>query len=153
MSRIAPYQNASVHKLRQLFASLRPPQPDNMTGFFRARFVGPFWMRLSGPSTLSVTGLPGWQGKRFLGNAKATNVLLIKGQHREALSMTVVAGPSLEDGKAGVALHYGLDAPRPWRWVRDELRAIDENTILGITIVDAPILRYFRFPFVLERAE
>jgi hypothetical protein len=152
MSSLVPCLNVLVTQLRRLFARLQPPEAGQLNGFFRARFVGPFWMRWSGPSTLSLTGLPGWQGKRFLGNAQATNVLKVKGQEREALRMTVVPGQSLVDGKAGIALHYGTEAPRPWRWVRDELRVIDENTILGITIVDAPVIRHFRFPFVLERA-
>lgn len=144
--------NASVHQLRLLFSQLQPPEHQHLGGFFRARFVGPFWMRRSGPSVLKLMGLPGWQGKRFLGNAQATNVLLIKGQEFEALRMTMVLGPSMEDGKTGLALHYEKTAPWPWRRVRDELRALDEHRILGITIVDAPLLKHFRFPFILERA-
>ena len=58
-------------------------------------------------------------------------------------------------GKPGVALHYvpqdGKPAPTPWRWVRDELRAVDDDTLLGFTVVDLPLLRRMAFPFLLTR--
>ena len=41
--------------------------------------------------------------------------------------------------------------PVPWRWVTDELRALDEHTLLGMTRLDLPLLRRFVFPFLLER--
>ena len=69
----------------------------------------------------------------------------------EALVMTVEEGISMIDGKLGVALRYGAEAPIPWCWVRDEIRAVDDRTLLGITIVDIPVLRHFCFPFLLVR--
>jgi hypothetical protein len=56
------------------------------------------------------------------------------------------------DGQPGVALHYGAEAPLPWRWVTDELRQIDQHRVLGMTVIDLPILRHWAFPFLLERA-
>ncbi len=141
-----------VAELRQLFAQLAPPEDAQLQGFFRAHWIGPLWMRRSGPATLALTGLPGWQGKRFLGQGQATNVLKMRGQELEALRMQVVHGPSQIDAQPAASLLYGDEAPRPWRWVRDELRALDERMILGITIVDRPWLRHFHFPFLLERA-
>lgn len=45
----------------------------------------------------------------------------------------------------------GVPAPFPWRFVRDELRAVDAPTLLGMTVVDLPVLRHLAFPFLLER--
>lgn len=146
------YRTASVGALKKLYSSLPVPDAKIRHGFFRASFIGPFWMRLSGKPTLELTGLPGWQGKRFITDGTATNVLLRKGERVDALNMTVQDVTSYVDGSAGVALRYGADAPAPWRWVRDELRAIDDNTLLGITFVDVPVLRHFPMPFLLERA-
>lgn len=110
-------------------------------------------MRASARPTLNLTGLPNWQGKRFLTPHTATNVLLSKQGKVDALNMTLTAVTSYVDGKSGLALTYGSDAPAPWRWVRDELRMVDNNTILAITYVDLPILRLFPFPFVLQREQ
>ncbi|MCC1495875.1 hypothetical protein [Alcanivorax sp. 1008] len=143
---------ASIGQLKALYACLALPEPGMCEGFFRARFLGPAWMRASARPTLNLSGLPGWQGKRFTTATSATNVLIHKGQTEERLTMTVTSVKSLVDGSDGLALCYGPDAPRPWRWVRDELRAIDANTLLGITFVDKPLIRLFAFPFLLERA-
>jgi hypothetical protein len=146
-----PQARASIGALKALFSTLPPPDASLRRGFFRASFIGPAWLRATSGPSIAVSGLPGWQGKRFLSPDRATNVLKRKSDLVEALSMTVVSGASLVDGKEGVALVYGPEAPFPWRWVRDELRAVDERTLLGMTVVDAGLLRRLAFPFLLER--
>lgn len=153
----APLHNAAIGTLRNLFATLVPPAPAMRDGFFRARFIGPFWLRAPAPLSVHLLGLPNWQGKRFLTPDTATNQVIRNGQAQEYLRMTVLQGSSLIDGKDGLALHYlvqpdGTPAPAPWRWVRDELRAIDNDTLLGMTVIDQPLLRALAFPFLLERA-
>lgn len=147
------YRSASVKKIKQYFSTLANPTPEQCQGFFAAEFVGPWWMRLAARPTLNLTGLPNWQGKRFLSNHSATNVLLSKKGKIDALNMTLTPVPSYVDGKAGLALTYGSEAPFPWRFVRDELRMIDQNTILAITYVDLPILKLFPMPFSLRRQQ
>ena len=49
--------------------------------------------------------------------------------------------PSSLDGGPVAALSYGADGPVPWRWVTDELRALDERTLLGMTVINLPLLR------------
>lgn len=144
-------RSASIRELKQLFASLPVPDAAMRRGFFRASFVGPFWYRPFGFPSVHLSGLPFWQGKKFLTADTATNILRKGAGVEEYLGMTVVAAPSLIDGKPGVSLRYGAEAPRPWRWVRDELRAVDERTILGVTVIDLPVLRHFCFPFLLVR--
>jgi hypothetical protein len=152
-----PTQSASLRELKRLFSELAPPSPAMRRGFFRARFIGPWWLRATGQPAVEIAGLPGWEGKRFLSEDDATNVVVRRGERGEALAMRVTPGISQVDGVRGVALHYvpagGVPAPLPWRWVRDELRALDDDSILGMTVVDLPLLRRVAFPFLLERAE
>lgn len=141
----------SIAKLKALFSTLQAPNADMRSGFYRAEFIGPWWLRLTARPSVALSGLPGWQGKQFLSNATATNVLRKKGQTRHALLMQCVNGVSQVDGQNGLALHYGADAPLPWRWVRDEIRAVDGQRILGMTIINLPLLRRLSFPFLLVR--
>ncbi|MFN3713703.1 MAG: hypothetical protein ACK4SX_08595 [Alcanivoracaceae bacterium] len=143
--------SASVRDLKVLYARLPVPGVEMRRGFYRAQFIGPWWMRLSGAPTLAITGLPGWQGKRFLTENTGTNVLRRGGRIEERLHMTVEPVTSWVDGSVGLALRYGSEAPAPWRWVRDELRMVDGSTLLGITFVDKPLIRHFPFPFLLVR--
>ena len=142
---------ASLATLRQLFNTLSPAGPDLRNGFFRARFIGPAWLRLSAGPCVALSGLPGWQGKRFLDSSQATNILLRHGKVQEKFHMQCSERPSLIDGRPGVDLSYGEQGPIPWRWLRDELRVLDENTLLGMTVIDLPLLRNLAFPFLLSR--
>lgn len=65
--------------------------------------------------------------------------------------MHCVQGMSLVDGQQGVALNYGADAPIPWRWVKDEMRILDDQTYLCMTVIDLPFIRKLSFPFILRR--
>jgi hypothetical protein len=146
---------ASLRELNALFRTLPAPDEDARRGFFRAEFVGPAFIRLTARPTLEVTGLPGWQGKKFLNAQDATNVLKRGNTTVEHLAMRVTPVTSYVDGKPGLALTYpaqnGKPAPVPWRWVRDEIRQFDDDTILAFTFVDLPLLRHVGFPFLLVR--
>lgn len=149
-------ENAPLAELKALFSSLQPPGEAMRHGFFRASFVGPAWLRHTARPSLELSGLPGWQGKKFLDPEHATNVLLKNGTRVEHLAMRVMPMRSRVDGLPGIALTYppqedGKPAPIPWRWVRDELRAVDGHTILGMTVIELPLLRQFAFPFLLVR--
>jgi hypothetical protein len=61
--------------------------------------------------------------------------------------------PSLVDGKPGVTVQYPKDSPFPWPLVVDELRRLDDTTLLGLTIVNAGFLRKLAFPFLLYYQE
>ena len=87
-----------------------------------------------------------------VGRDSATNVLARCDATIDALSMQARECPSALDGKPVVALTYGASGPIPWRWVTDELRALDDRTLLGMTRIDLPVLRHMVFPFLLERA-
>lgn len=142
---------ASIGELRSVFGSLSAPDAALRDGFYRAQFIGPWWLRASGRPSVALSGLPGWLGKRFLTPDVATNILQQGADTVQALSMTVVPGISQVDGKPGLALHYGKNAAIPWRWVRDELRVLDDKTLLCFTVINLPVLRHLAFPFLLER--
>ncbi|WXL27666.1 hypothetical protein WG219_09490 [Ectopseudomonas mendocina] len=108
-------------------------------------------MRISAGPGLVLGGLPGWQGKRFIDESTATNVLKKGDELVDKLRMGCQEGVSSVDGRRGVALNYGADAPPPWRWIRDELRVLDDDTWLAMTVVDLPLLRCLALPFVLQR--
>lgn len=141
----------SLMHLRQVFGPLPAPPVAMRSGFYLARFIGPWWLRWSGPLGVALGGLPGWQGKRFLTPDRATNVLLRRGTRVERLELRCSETASRIDGRPSAVLDYGAQAPRPWRWVRDELRALDGHRLLGVTVIDLPGLRGLAFPFLLER--
>ncbi len=148
-----PVQELSLSQCRQLFATLLPPSEAVRCGRFRAQFLGPWWLRLAAGPSIALSGLPGWQGKRFIAPDSATNCLRTRAGEREALSMQCVAESSLVDGRPGLSLRYGERGPIPWRWVRDELRAIDGDTWLCMTVIELPLLRALSFPFLLVRVK
>src|SRR5690554_2327963 len=67
--------NASLRRIRQMFGLLEPAPAEMRAGAFRARFIGPWWLRASAGPSIALSGLLGWWGKRFLDAETATNVL------------------------------------------------------------------------------
>ena len=141
----------SLSEIRSMYKTL-PSTPSNMcTGEYKAEFIGPWWLRKSAAPSLHLSGLGGWFGKKFLNASTVTNILINSGQRIEILQMRCLEEPSLLDGQVTVALHYGPNSPIPWRWVVDELRQLDDQTMLCMTVINLPILRNFSFPFILSR--
>jgi hypothetical protein len=141
----------SLKTLRQVFSELPPAPTTARSGFYRARFIGPAWLRLGAGPSVALGGLPGWQGKRFIDPFTATNVLRRREQLVEKFTMHSNERPSLVDGKPGVDLSYGSTGPIPWRWLRDELRQLDDDTLLGMTVIELPLFNRLAFPFLLSR--
>lgn len=123
-------------------------------GDLRAEFVAP--LRRVAPVGLGLVGLPRWHGKRFTGSGRdelaGVNLLRSPGGAgvEERLPMHAALGAGIADGRPAVIVTYAEDAPRPWRWVRDELRQLDEETLVGMSYVDHPALRRGGLPFLLR---
>jgi hypothetical protein len=133
-----------------LFAQLPIPGEQVLRGHFQARFVGPRWLRAAAPPAIALSGLAGWWGKQLDGFAQAHNLVLRDQTLNTSHAMNMSRASSLIDGKPCAQLRY--HSGFPWRWVVDELRVVDEgDTLLGMTLVDVPLLRGLAFPFVLER--
>jgi cholesterol oxidase len=143
----------SVRSLRRAWPGLRPLAPDEVLGDLEASFVAP--LRSVAPRGLGLIGLRRWYGKRFRGDgASVTGVNLVRrdGGLVETLPMEVRSGTSLGDGRPALVVSYPAGSPRPWPWVRDELRAMADGTVVGMTVVDLPVLRRLPgTPFLLTR--
>lgn len=142
------------------------PALDDLVGDLAASFVPP--LRHVAPAGLGLVGLPRWWGKRFAAagspspGAPATELLgvnLVRPDGHappgsplaETLPMTARLGPSIADGAPAVVVAYAADAPRPWRWVRDEVRRDEQGRLVGMTYVDLPGLRRTGgTPFLLQ---
>ncbi|SEM07578.1 MULTISPECIES: hypothetical protein [unclassified Acinetobacter] len=142
---------ASLTSIKATYQQLSSAPLAMRQGEYKAQFIGPWWLRVSAAPSLFLSGLGGWFGKKFINQNLVTNILLNRGQRSEKLQMECLEEASLIDGKQTIALYYGKTAPIPWRWVVDELRQLDEHTMLCMTIINLPFLKHFSFPFILSR--
>ena len=145
-----------VLALVRAWSSLPAPALDDVVGTLRADFVAP--LRHVAPVGLRLVGLPRWHGKRFApsapGELAGVNLVRVRGGSgslEERLPMRAVAGVGLADGLPAVVVTYAADGPRPWRWVRDELRVGPDGVLVGMSYVDRPLLRRGGLPFLLHR--
>lgn len=140
--------------LRRSWSSLSLPELDDLRGDWEAEFVAP--LRRVAPAGLGLIGLPRWYGKRFADDGaswRGVNLLRTDGELEETMPMTVEIGLSHADDHPCVALTYPAGTRKPWPWVRDEARRLDDDTLLGMTYVDVPGLRAAGgTPFLLTRA-
>jgi cholesterol oxidase len=139
----------SLPALARLWSVLPAPTPDQLQGDWRASFVGPQVLRSVAPHGVARAGLPGWWGKRFDAHGAGTN--LVDGGAREHLAMTAAQDASAIDRKPVLLVSYAPDAPLPWRHVRDELRALPDGRLLGMSAIAAGPLPTRGLPFVLAR--
>lgn len=151
-----------VLELRRAWRDAEPLAPQDALGRWRAEFVAP--LRLVAPWGLGLIGLPRWHGKQFRRDADGiVGVNLLHDRRggrddggderlREHLPMTLRAGTSLADGRPALVVGYPAGSPRPWPWVRDELRRGPDGAVLAMTYVDvAGLRRLGGTPFLLHR--
>jgi hypothetical protein len=107
---------------------------------------------------MRLTGMPGWWGKRFrapLGGGDSLdgeNVLLRGGRLVDSIPMRARIGSSRVDGRLALLITYPPDARWPHRRVNDELRPVDEDTLLGLSF-GLPLAPRGGAPFILHRRE
>jgi len=147
------YNALSLKQLRDLFTSLPVPEAASLTGVYRAAFVGPAWWSASAAPILVLTGLGGWWGKQFRPDGTALNIVLRTGVFSTRFPMQLVRARSNIDGKEGWILHYQAGNLFPWMYIVDELRNIDESTLLGMTLANLNGLRRLALPFTLQIQE
>ena len=148
---IEEFNRMSLKQFKDLFISLSIPNPNNIRGKYRASFVGPTWLRTSAAPALSISGLGGWWGKEFFDDGTAINIIFHAGNFSTRFKMKFVNARSFIDDKDGLALHYQKGNPFPWMYVVDEIRRVDESTLLGMTIANVNGLRGMAFPFILQK--
>jgi len=149
-ARNTSFSTQPLAAFRHLFRSLPAPASD-LQGQFYASFIGPLWLRTLAPTLLPLGGLSGWVGKTFTPDGSANNLLRHQDRLVERVPMIRSLAPSRLDQSPCLALTYDHRAPLGLRRLRDELRTLDDNTLLGLTFVELPWVRRFPMPFLLER--
>jgi hypothetical protein len=144
----------NVVTLRRAWSTLDVPEEHDVVGDLEASFVRP--LRHLAPWLLGLLGLARWWGKRFTSSGhglRAENLVWGSEGLSARLPMSVSVGASLSDGGPALVLRYAPGARRPWRWVRDELRVLDEGGhLVGMTYLDVPgVRRLGGVPFLLHR--
>ncbi len=142
-----------LNRFAGLFSQLAPPEFDALPGYYRGEFVGPGWLRAIAPRGLGLIHLGGWWGKELAADCTGVNVLRRGGRLQRAFPLRVAAAVSLIDGRPVVAVRYLPECPFPWPHVIDELRRLDGDRILGMTVVPVDLLRRLPLPFLLIRSE
>ena len=140
----------SLLDFRKYFASLEAPKPELLRGYYKGYFVGPDWLRKIAQPLLIITGMGDWRGKYMEPGGKIINLVQTKDGLERKLPMQLVKQESLIDGRQGIALCYEARNPLPWPWVIDEIRSIQVDWLLGMTIVQWEPLMRLPLPFVLH---
>lgn len=138
-----------IGQLKQAFRQGKRLEAEALQGFYAGVPAGPWWFRLGSGPTMGLTGFGGWLGKQALGQGKAVNLFKVTSGTEQRFPMTLGRRASHVDGQDTLVLNYPTDARMPWCWVTDELRAMPDGRILGMTFVDRPLIRHMVFPFVL----
>jgi hypothetical protein len=148
--------NGSVRALQRAFRDAPAPDLGALIGRHEARFAS--WLRLGGPLSMSLTGMHGWWGKQFRvsasrGNSlEGENLLRRRGRLVESIPMRAEVAPSRVDGRPALVISYPSDARWPHRRVQDELRPLDQRTLLGLSF-GLPLAPRGGAPFILHRTE
>lgn len=149
---ISEFNRYPLRKFRTLFGALSIPQANSLPGRYHDTFVGPAWLRIAVKPALLITGLGGWWGKEIFQDGTAINIVLRNGKLSRCFPMKVICGKSVLDRQNGLALRYQKGNPFPWMFIIDEIRRIDEITLLGMSRLNIPGLRWFAIPFVLQKS-
>jgi hypothetical protein len=138
----------SLRDYGRRWRDLPEPPLEAMQGLFDGEFVGPRPLRAAFANGLALFGMRGWHGKRFDTPANGINRL----RHGTGFPMYARIDASYADGRKAIVATYGDKERPPFRWVRDEFRELDDDTLLGLSFVDAPGLKRLGTPFLLRRA-
>ena len=141
----------SLRWYRAKFNTLDSPAIAEMNGRFHSEFVGPGWLRTIAPPGLAPLGLGGWQGKIFDGNGNGMNIVRRKGELHETMPVVLKKEVSLLNGRSGLNITYPSNSRFPWPWVVDEIRWLNETTLLGMTLVTKAGLYRLALPFFLHK--
>jgi hypothetical protein len=148
---LSQLNQTSLGTLRGLFSSLEIPAIDSIAGTYRGSFAGPRWTRVAIRPALWLTGLGRWWGKELSSQGTAINLIRKGGNLTTRFPMKIIRGKSFIDGRDGLLLYYLPNHPILWLLVEDEIRRLDQNTLLGMTHSRIPILGRLVLPFILKK--
>ena len=146
------YNRLSLTEFQEYFSTLAIPDLATLPGKYRAAFVGPGWLRASAGPALALSGLGGWWGKEIYPDETAINIVLRAGTFSKCFKMKFIQEKSFIDSRSSITLHYQPGNPFPWMYIVDEIRQVDGQTLLGMTLANLRGLRGLAFPFILEKA-
>jgi hypothetical protein len=148
--------DGSVRALQRAFREAPAPELGALVGRHEAKFAG--WLRVGGPLSMSLTGMHGWWGKQFRAPAgggdslEGENLVRREGRLVESIPMRAQIAPSRVDGRPALVISYPPDAHWPHCRVKDELRPLNEDTLLGLSF-GLPLAPRAGAPFLLQRRE
>jgi len=142
-----------LSRFKDLFNTLESPAISEMNGRFQAEFVGPGWLRAVAPPGLAPLGLGGWQGKTFDSHGGGMNVVRRKGKLQEIIPIVLQETASRINGRSVLTITYPPGSRFPWPWIVDEIRWLDNSTLLGMTLVTKAGLHRLALPFLLHKME
>jgi hypothetical protein len=140
----------SLSYFRTLYESLAVPKADSLAGTHKSEFVGPGWLRLIAGPGLVPLGLGGWWGKKFNAQGHGMNIVKRRGELLTTMPVRVAEVTSLIDGELTLAITYERGSHFPWPWVLDEVRRLDDGTLLGMTMIAKRPFRQIALPFLLH---
>jgi len=124
------------------FGGLAAVDESTSIGDYQAIIVGPKLMQFFAKITLPLIGFYRWKGKRLQGNGKGVNIYLDKNNKDFPKNpMNIATSASWLDRKPALILSYPAGSPFFCRFLRDELRRLDDDTIILVGWIDLPILR------------
>jgi hypothetical protein len=146
---------AGLAELTAAFSRTRDPQLADLLGTHHGSFAGPWWLRGAAPVIVRLTGMGPWCGKtlhRTSDDAVFEGANLIRRGQRVVASMPISAhlGLARLDHRPAIIVDYPPTAPWPWCQVTDELRPLDQTTLLGLTY-GIPATPPAGAPFLLHR--
>ena len=148
---IAELDTLSLREFGKLYGDLDVGDTAELEGVYRGTYVGPGWLKASGPRAISLRGLGGWWGKVFKAGGEAFNLVDRDGAIRPVFPMRLESITSRLDGGPALALVYDQENPFPWPYIVDELRPLDETAVLGMTYFNVDALPKIAFPFLLQK--
>jgi len=153
ISQLEQLNRLALFEFPEYFSSLPVPRIDSLQGVYKGSFVGPSWLRGLAVPLLVITRMGKWLGKDFDSGGKVINLVRTKEDIVQKFPMRLVEQDSLIDGKPGLALRYEASNPFPWPWIVDELRRIQPDLVLGMTITQIGPLAHLPLPFALQPRE
>jgi hypothetical protein len=150
----ASMPTGSTRDLRRAFSEAAAPELSDLIGRYEATFAG--WLQVGGPLAMGLTGMAGWWGKQFRPSAnggdalEGENLLRRNGRLVESIPMRAHIGASRVDGRPALVVKYPADARWPHNRVTDELRPLDDDTLLGLSF-GLPLAPRAGAPFLLRQ--
>ena len=150
--------NASLRELQHAFRDADVPELTAIVGVHDGEILGPAWLRNGAVLTMRLCGMRGWCGKVFRSatangdTLDGENLVRRDGRSEPSIPMRARMGSSRVDGRPAIVLSYAADAQFPWSRVTDELRPLDDQTLLGLSF-GVPLGPRHGTPFLLRRVK